>query len=177
MTMRWAVVGLVLGAMLIGATASASDLGAQPQQLTTVAGEKPADSGKELGVMEKYFPFGLADNVSPEIQDIFILTLVLNLLPAGGLWGPLLLLKNPPKIGSDVIVSYLVPAAVGWVTSCFLIGIPIYLYIAPVAALNAYDRAIKSGGAPEAKPSDFHPVVPVNAQPLATVNGQVQYAY
>ncbi|MBN2357845.1 MAG: hypothetical protein JXR83_00230 [Deltaproteobacteria bacterium] len=172
MKMRWAIVGLMFGAMMIGRTALASDTVAQ--QPTAVADEQqPAESGQELGVMEHYFPFGLSENANQEIKDIFILTLVLNLLPAGGLWGPLLLLKNPPKIESDVIVSYLVPAAVGYVTSCFIIGIPIYLYIAPVAALNAYDRAIKAGGAaPEASPQNYVPVTPVRAQPVA-----VQFAY
>lgn len=173
MTMRWAVVSLFMGAMLIGTTASANDQGMA--QLAPVADEAPAADG-ELGFFEHYFPFGLRDDASQEIKDIFILTLVLNLLPAGGIWAPLILLKNPPKIGMDVIISWLVPAAVGAFTSWCLIGIPIWLYIAPVAALNAYDRAIKAGGAaPEATPQNFVPTTPVRAQPIAA--GQVQYAY
>jgi hypothetical protein len=74
------------------------------------------------------------------------MTYVLNILPFGGLWGPLVLLpKDHPGVESDQMISYLVPAISGWVFSTCIIGLPVAYYIAPTASLNAWDRAYKCG--------------------------------
>lgn len=162
------IYALVAGVLALAAplTALAADKEA--------TGEKAAEPGDDLGIMEKYFPFSLADGVSEQIDEIMVPVMLINLLPAGGLWGPLLFLdeENRPKFNNDILMSYLVPALTGFgiymggfclfgglgclVTT--MVGIPIgwvcgfigcvgfvpWLWNAPIAALNAWDRAYKN---------------------------------
>lgn len=170
-----AVTGLLV-ALCAPTYALAAEEGAG-EKTEKAKGDKEAGPGDDLGVMEKYFPFGLADGVSEQIDEIMFPVMLINLLPAGGLWGPLLFLdeENRPKFNNDILISYLVPALSGWGFAvaggcliggaCTVLSIPFggfggicgmvgclgiipYLWNAPIASLNAWDRAYKdpSGG-------------------------------
>lgn len=105
-----------------------------------------ADTLCEPGTMGQMFPFSMNDGMQKEVADIATMTYVLNILPFGGLWGPLALLpEGHPEITSDQVISYLVPVIGGGVLFCLVIGLPIAFYIAPTASLNAWDRAYKCG--------------------------------
>jgi hypothetical protein len=132
--------------------------------------------GDEMGIMEHYFPFGLNDDVVEAVDDIMVPTVLLNLIPAGGLWGPLLLLdeEGRPKFNNDILMSWLVPSLTGFgigiLGGCVFGGVGAVLtfwaggiggicgvigclgllpavWNAPIAALNAWDRAYKDPNA------------------------------
>lgn len=78
--------------------------------------EDPSDPG----LFRRYYPLWLNDELTPEVDDVLLGSYLLNLLPFGGLWGPLVLLEDDhPDMSSDVILSYLVPA----ITSCLFAGV------------------------------------------------------
>ena len=125
------------------------------------------DSICEPDTFTKMFPFSLNDDLAAPVDDIVTSTFFFNILPFGGLWGPLVTLPDghPSMNQGDVVVSYLVPYLVGhaliWTLSYFgvgLIGCVPLCYNAPVAALNGWDRAYKCSGhsskkhAPKAAP-------------------------
>lgn len=104
--------------------------------------------------MAQMLPFSTNDGLSKEVEDIKMMTYVLNILPFGGLWGPLVTLpEGHPAMPEDMLVSYLPSYLVGWFTSWAIIGWVGVLYIAPTAALNSWDRAYKCGGAKKAAPA------------------------
>ena len=97
--------------------------------------------------MAQMLPFVTNDNLTKEVDDIKIMTYVLNILPFGGLWGPLVTLpEGHPEMPDDMSMSYLPSYIVGYLTSWAVIGIVGAWYIAPTAALNSWDRAYKCGG-------------------------------
>lgn len=113
------------------------------------------DSICEPDGFTKMFPFSLNDDMAEPVDDIATSTFLLNLLPFGGLWGPLVTLPHdhPSMSEGDVVVSYIVPYLTGnilvWTIGYFgvgLIGCIPLLYNAPAAALNGWDRAYKCGG-------------------------------
>lgn len=117
--------------------------------------------------ISQFSPFVLNDDLAPEVDDIVLGTYLLNLIPLGGLWGPLVLLDDDhPKMDSDIILSYLVPGCfvpigaytVGSLFSFLIIPLLLWpagwvyqLYVGPTAALNAWDRAYKCGSAKSRK--------------------------
>jgi hypothetical protein len=167
-----AVTGLLV-ALCAPAYALAAEEGGGEKADKADKGDKEAGSGDDMGIMERFFPFGLADDVSAPIDEIMLPIVLINLLPAGGLWGPLLFLEeeNRPKFNNDILISYLVPALSGWgvavVGGCVIggvcglvtggfgsicgligcVGIIPYLWNAPIASLNAWDRAYKNPNA------------------------------
>ncbi|MFH1809950.1 MAG: hypothetical protein ABIJ09_14490 [Pseudomonadota bacterium] len=153
--MRCAVSMVLVLGLALSTTASAATRAPANPRFQFV--EDDGDDFCDPGNFEKMFPWVLNDDLHAEVDDIVVMTYVLNILPLGGLWGPLLLLPKdrPDMKDGDVLVSYLVPALVGWGISVFigswtLIGfIPgffVACYTAPTAALNAWDRAYKCGG-------------------------------
>jgi len=170
-----ALLGLVI-ALCVPTFALAAEEGGGTKTEKAEKGDKEAGPDDEMGIMERYFPFGLADGVSEKIDEIMVPIILINLLPAGGLWGPLLFLdeEDRPKFNNDILISYLVPALSGWGFAvvggcliggvCTLVTIPIggfggicgvvgclgivpYLWNAPIASLNAWDRAYKDPNA------------------------------
>lgn len=100
------------------------------------------------GFFERYFPFSLNRNLTPEVDDIVLVTILFNIfLPFGALWGPLVLLDDPPRLDSDIALAYVVPGLLV-TTALSLILCPAfcitYYWNTPVAVLNAWDRAYKT---------------------------------
>ncbi len=125
--------------------------------------EEGGDDLCDPDTFDKMFPFTLNDNLHPAVDDIVVTTYLLNILPFGGLWGPLVTLPDahPDMKAGDVLVAYIVPYLVGcgtnfvlgsW-TGLFLIpGTFLACYTAPTAALNGWDRAYKCGGQKKSAP-------------------------
>jgi hypothetical protein len=105
----------------------------------------------EMGAMDRFFPFNI-DGVDKRVDDAFLLTLIGEMcLPFGGLWMPLLVMKDAPEINTDIIISWLVPVLVtyagvvltSWTVVCW---IPVWIvggWVTTNATLKAYDRALK----------------------------------
>lgn len=132
--------------------------------------------GKEMGMMERFAPFTLNDGAAEPVDKNFILVHVLGCLPLGGLWAPLLLYPSEgrPELGSDQLLSYLIPFAATWVAvmavwaaalipSFFFppcgfigcIGCPVGLagwWVSNNASMNAWDRAYKGKSIAAAPP-------------------------
>ncbi|MBI1944094.1 MAG: hypothetical protein HYS27_00275 [Deltaproteobacteria bacterium] len=143
--------------------------------------KKPAAKGKEMDFMERYFPFGINDGAAEPVQKNFMFVHLLGCLPLGGLWAPLLLYPSEgrPELGSDQLISYLIPFAITWgavvgiwvvavIPSIIIpfcgfigcIGCPIGVagwWVSNNASMNAWDRAYKGKSItalpPESRPS------------------------
>jgi len=74
--------------------------------------EPEEDDLGDPGFFRRYFPFTLNDGMAEPVDDIAVTTYLINLLPFGALWGPLVLLDDDerPDLGSDILLSWLVPA-------------------------------------------------------------------
>ncbi|MCC7074228.1 MAG: hypothetical protein IT383_23160 [Deltaproteobacteria bacterium] len=141
--------------------------------------EKPAEKGgakkpgagvlkgKELDFMARYFPFSVNENAAAPVKDNLFMLHLLGCLPLGGLWAPLVLYPSEgrPELGTDQLLSYLIPVAITWgavvgiwvvvaipsiiIPFCGLggcVGCPIGLagwYLSNNASMNAWDRAYK----------------------------------
>ncbi|MBN2357844.1 MAG: hypothetical protein JXR83_00225, partial [Deltaproteobacteria bacterium] len=46
------------------------------------SGEQGAEAEDDLGFMERYFPWGLSDDVTEEVDEVMVPTILINLLPA-----------------------------------------------------------------------------------------------
>lgn len=162
---------------LVAATALTSNgfAAAQYQQTGWVeVAEDSDDDDSDPDFVRKFFPFSLNDNVAEPVDDISMTTYLLNIIPLGGLWGPLLLLDDDkPKADSDILVSYLVPSGIALGICCagnfigsmtvFFTGIPCplgcllaavpYFWLAPTASLNGWDRAYRFGDTSGSKKS------------------------
>jgi hypothetical protein len=140
---------LVLGLLLSTGAAQAATRSADPRWQHV---EDDGDDFCDPEFFDNYVAFSLNDDLAPEVDDIVTMTYILNILPFGGLWAPLVLLDKPrPKFSGDIALSYLMmPLITGVITAFTGIGIilwcPAYFWIGPTAALNAWDRAYKCGG-------------------------------
>lgn len=129
--------------------------------------KKAAPKAKEMDFMERYAPFGINDGAAEPVQKNFMFVHLLGCLPLGGLWAPLLLYPSEgrPELGSDQLISYLIPFAitwgavvafsmVAWVPAIFFppcgllgcLGCPVGLagwWVSNNASMNAWDRAYK----------------------------------
>lgn len=140
--------------------------------------------GKEMDFMERYAPFGINDGAAEPVQKNFMFVHLLGCLPLGGLWAPLLLYPSEgrPELGTDQLISYLIPFAITWGAAvaisvsfsvvaiivwpcsfCGLIACPIGLagwWVSNNASMNAWDRAYKG-----------HPItaLPPESRPNAAV--------
>lgn len=136
--------------------------------------------GKELGMMERFAPFTVTDDAVKPVKDNLILVHVLGCLPLGGLWAPLLLYPSEgrPELGSDQLLSYLIPFAATWVAVMAIwvaaiipsfvipfcgfigcLGCPVAIagwWVSNNASMNAWDRAYK-GKSIAGLPPDPHP--------------------
>lgn len=136
--------------------------------------------GKELGMMERFVPFMIADDAVKPVRDNLILVQVIGCLPFGGLLAPLILYPSEgrPELASDQLVSYLVPfvalivLGLGvnvpgfffppcWFLGCLFCPVGIAgWWVTNNASMNAWDRAYK--GKPIAGlPPDPHPATAV----------------
>jgi len=123
------------------------------------------DDDDEPGWFGKYFPWSVNDDLDESVDDIVVPTYLINILPIGGFWGPLLFLDDRPDMSGDVALAYFIPFAagaaiwvganiVGWgsamvcppmgLISCIgLVGCVPMCWNAPTASLNAWDHAYK----------------------------------
>jgi len=76
--------------------------------------EEDVEVIEEPGFFGTNFPLWPEPELAAPVEDAKAWIYLLNLVPLGGLWGPLLLLdeEGRPDIGGDVVVPYLLP----WLT-------------------------------------------------------------
>ncbi|MFH1809951.1 MAG: hypothetical protein ABIJ09_14495 [Pseudomonadota bacterium] len=172
--MRTVALSVLVTGVLLGTASHAAT--ADPGTGGQVVADKPeAEAEEETSeadfchpdVMEQYFPLSLNDGLHEAVEDIKVMTFVLNILPFGGLWGPLVTLPDDqPEINSDILLSALIPWFAGWgiavgfsmvgtvlaiptgglcgIVGCLgLVGLLPACYMAPIAVLHAWDRAYK----------------------------------
>lgn len=168
MSTRWWLPLFVLVTLFgSGRNANANAMIGTMQSALVLAAEGE-DEGEKQSFFTQYFPFAPNSELTEAVDDIVVPTFLINLIPAGGFWGPLLFLDDRPEMTGDIALAYFVPAATSIAISigfwgigtvmgfvfppCGLIGclgcvsiIP-YCWIAPTASLNAWDWAYKHPG-------------------------------
>lgn len=169
----FAVAVLVASMVLVGPARASARAGAHTVADDGAAAEEQAESSGDMcdpEFMDHYFPFVLPDGLSEPVDEIVVLTFVLNILPFGALWAPLILLPDDaPDINTDILLSALIPWIAGWgiavgfgmvgavlsiptagicgVVSCLgIVGLVPACYMAPIAVLQAWDRAYRCSG-------------------------------
>jgi len=172
MSTRWWLPLFVVVTMLatVRSASAGPMIGAMQSVLVLAAeGEADAGEGEKQSFFTQYFPFGLNSQLTQSVDDIVVPTYLINLIPAGGFWGPLLFLDDRPEMTGDIALAYFVPASIaiawglGWgftgavlgaftggicgLISCIgCLSIIPYCWIAPTASLNAWDWAYKHPG-------------------------------
>lgn len=70
-----------------------------------------AEIVEEPGFFGTYFPFMPDDGLPAPVDRAMVAIYLLNLLPFGGLWGPLVSIdkEGRPEMGGDMVVPWLVP--------------------------------------------------------------------
>lgn len=122
---RPATIASWLALTCLAATAVAAPAPESWEQGGSAAEGEAGEPVDEPGFFGEYFPFFPdADLVEP-VDENKVFIYLLNLLPFGGLWGPLVALpeEGRPPFGGDVIVPYLVPMFAG-VGSVFCLFTP-----------------------------------------------------
>lgn len=168
---------LVLTALMVfGATAAqARPADAVLHELTV---DEDADKqvllvqDEELGFVDSYFPFTLAVN-NPSVDDNMAGLWIGVLLPFGFLWSPFVFGDEKP--GEDFVLDAIIIAllhmapylavfivlipVIGWIlalpinAALFIYTWANWLYLTPVAIINAYDRSIGPGSGGGRKPA------------------------
>lgn len=153
---------------LAESSSAASVAEAEPAAVVTVADREP-------GFMDKYFPFGLPNNLEPEVaQGVPLIWLLAVLAPCGPLWAPPLLTGQgfPDDFVVDMFISEIVHLASQFIPVVGFCLVPLNcLYFCPVATIAIYDRNLKQErrgkrraqleGPPAAAPQE--PVVSMSA--------------
>jgi len=140
------------------ATASVGDMVAAEAHTKAVTPRVKPVAEEEVGFIDKYYPFVLADNLHPEIEDNLVVVWLLSALLwefAGALWIP------KAMVGLDVDDEFMSEALVGWLIhlvplALTFTGILSWLgaiywiaasaYLSPVHIINTYNRHIVGGG-------------------------------
>lgn len=150
--------------MFASATASAASPQSASQDVQNMQdATEPKPAGEELGFMEKYIPFSLNENLSQPVDEAVFPTFAgsICLTPLGGWLVNYLVMGEQRPVESDALMVALAHCGIQF---CLGVGsilvIPAilllvdWLYVAPVAILNAQDRALKAQGVPPAPPAE-----------------------
>jgi len=100
--------------------------------------------------VEQYLSFQISPVASKQVQDGLVLSQVVGYVcwgACGGLWGPLLAVKDSQMTG-DVFVSWLLSSVIWGLIAPFTGGLLflVHPYLTTTATLNAIDRDIKKRG-------------------------------
>lgn len=94
--------------------AAASEEGAGGAEKETEPDGDEQDEAEDLadpGFLRRYFPLTLNDELAAAVDEIAVTTYLINIVPFGALWGPLVFLDDDgrPDVGQDIILSWLIP--------------------------------------------------------------------
>jgi hypothetical protein len=123
-----------------------------------------AESSEEIGFFDKYFPFGLDEELHPDVdKNVVVIWLLMAFFGtyAGPLWIPKVLtgLDTDEEYTTEALINWLVHMAMVVVSVpfvyCIGLGIVFILvnefYLFPVATINSFNRHVDDGGGKKKK--------------------------
>lgn len=123
-----------------------------------------AESTEELGFFDKYFPFGLDEDLHPDLDKNLVVVWILMAMfgsYAGPLWIPKVLtsLETDEEYTTEALINWLIHMAMFVVSIpfiyCFLLGAVAIVvnefYLFPVATINSFNRHVVDGGGKKKK--------------------------
>ncbi|MFH1809949.1 MAG: hypothetical protein ABIJ09_14485 [Pseudomonadota bacterium] len=99
--------------------------------------EQGVETVQSPGFFGTFFPFFPASDLPEPVADAKVMIYLLNLLPFGGLWGPLVAIdkEGRPEVGGDVVLPWLVPTLTGGACQvCGFAGIGVGLVVGAIVA-------------------------------------------